>query len=127
MSKRRSRLEEPSAKLFFGEGRHSKSLRKDAQLCAQVAEALSLALAESADPSLDGLWVMEVEPAPHIGHLRVLIQAGPESDLRAIQTKLEARLSYLRRQVGEAIHRKKVPSLSFAVLPHDDGDEELDR
>ena len=126
MSKRRSRLTEPLEKLYFGEERHSKSGRKDAQLCAQIVDAVSLALAESADPLLNELWVMEAEPAPHIGHVRVLVQAGRGADLAAIQTKLEARQGYLRRQVGDVIHRKKVPSLSFAVLPPYENDPELE-
>ncbi len=118
MPKKRRRLGESSEERFFGErGAHSKSLRKDAQLCAQIADALGLTLAESADPSLNGLWVKEVQPAPHIGHLRVLVQAGRGEDPNRIHSKLEERGGYLRRQVGEAIHRKKVPSLSFVVLP----------
>lgn len=124
MSTRRSRFKEPSANLYFGDETNARHRRKDAQLCAQIADALSLALAESSDPALYGLWVMEVESAPHGGHVRVLLQAQRGDALDEVQAKVEARHGYLRQQVGEAIHRKKVPSLSFVVLPAHDASEE---
>ncbi|MFK7992440.1 MAG: hypothetical protein AB8I08_40840 [Sandaracinaceae bacterium] len=62
------------------------------------------------------LWVMRVEPAPHVGRLRVYVQAEPDADLLSLRTKLQARERHLRREVGEAIHRKKMPSLTFVVV-----------
>lgn len=95
--------------------------RKDAQLCSQVMRAVGLALAESPDEELSSLTVLAVEPAPHIGHLRVLVASvSGEGDAREIHAKLVARAGALRHEVAGAIHRKKAPTLSFVVVPRPD-------
>lgn len=91
--------------------------RKDAQLCAQVREALSFALADSDDGLLVEATVLAVEPAPHIGHLRVLVEIPAELDPDAVHARLTASEGALRYEVGSEISRKKVPSLSFVVVP----------
>ncbi|MGE0788951.1 MAG: hypothetical protein AB7S26_24980 [Sandaracinaceae bacterium] len=93
--------------------------RKDAQLCAQVREAVQLALSDAADPRIHALWVLEVEPAPHVGQLRVVTVAPADADLDATYERLEGYTGALRRHVANAIHRKKTPSLSFVVLRED--------
>ena len=93
------------------------SNRKDAQLCAQVAEEIGLTLAASRDEDLNGVWVMGVEPYPNVGHLRVVVQAAQGTDEDRVHEKLAANLAYLRQEVAESISRKKVPNISFVVLP----------
>ena len=91
--------------------------RKDAQLCAQVSEELGLALAAEGDEALNGAWIMSVEPWPTVGQLRVVVQAPQGVDPDALLEKLQANSAYLRGEIADSIHRKKVPSLSFVVVP----------
>lgn len=116
--KKNKRMTDPRAELYFGEGgRDSRSRRKDAQLCAQVRDALDLALGSMTDGDLAQVWVSEVEPAPHVGHLRVVVEVSGEVDLGVVSEKLAALEGTLRFEVANAIHRKKTPSLTFVVLP----------
>ena len=109
------------ADTFFGSegrtrGRSERHRRKDAQLCAQVRDAVALVVAESTDPLLSGAWVMEAVPAPHIGHLQIMVAVGAEGDVDAIHAKLVAMSGLVRSEVADAIHRKKTPTLSFVVM-----------
>lgn len=83
-----------------------------------------MALASAADEELEDLWVAEVAPAPHVGHLRVEVRAPAGADLARISTKLEEHSGQLRYEAAGAIHRKKVPSLTFVVLPNVEPDED---
>ena len=62
--------------------------RKSRQLCEQVAESLSLAFATCDDPELLDCHVLEVEPWPGPGRLRVTValdrEVDPESLLAAL-------------------------------------------
>src|SRR5262249_53690581 len=60
-----------------------KAGRKGRQLCAQVKDALHGALAACADPVLQALAVVSVEPAPHTGRLRVLVTADDRAAAEA--------------------------------------------
>ncbi|MDH5492844.1 MAG: hypothetical protein OEY14_12900 [Myxococcales bacterium] len=89
-----------------------------------MREALSFALAESADEALWSLWIVEVVPAPHLGRLRVIVEApglgngeAIEAALERHQEALEAAKGRLRAEVADAIHRKKTPTLSFELRP----------
>ena len=106
------------------------SASRDAQLCRQVAEALSLALMEASSveddgadgddeaDALDGLYIAEVVPWPSTSRLLVRVGGLPRD--RAPSTAL-ARLEVLRgvfrSEVAQAIHRKTTPELAFEVLP----------
>jgi len=118
MKRRRKRLDEADVDLWFGDGRRSRDDRKDRQLCAQVQRALSMALAESADPALSSAWVCDVEPLGGVGQLRVWVMVD---DVESTQEALARRASFLRSEVAAAISRKRVPLLVFAVLPTDSG------
>lgn len=117
MASKKERLDRDgsSASKYFGGGR-TRDRRKDAQLCEQVREAISLALAESADPVLAGASAISVDPAPNVTHLRVTIVAPPGADPRSLEDRIDEQSTRLRAEVAAAIHRKKVPSLSFVAV-----------
>jgi ribosome-binding factor A len=102
---------------FFGESKDRKrSDRKDRQLCGQVRRALSVALdADFLDPLLQALWIVDVEPAPTLARLRVWVAGPAGSDAMLILQRLEAVSGMLRAEVAQAIHRKQVPALCFAI------------
>ena len=94
--------------------------RKTLQLCRQVQRALAMALAgECADELLRDVYVDSVEPVGGAGHLRVAVVA-PRA-LVALPAELAARLAAqtprLRALVAREICRKRVPTLSFVVMP----------
>lgn len=107
--------------------------RKLAQLCEQASEALSYALACSADWVLRDLLIASVTPAPDASRLLVTvypphdeIPSSSPSDNQAerhaaLVAKLENARSYLRSEVASAVHRKRTPDLAFRVAtstPH---------
>ena len=94
--------------------------RKTQQLCAQVAETLQQVLAESADPSLQALQVVEVAPAPDATQLLVLtapVVASADFDLEATAAALLGASGWLRSQIAGAVTRKRTPQLVFRVIP----------
>ena len=86
------------------------------RLCQQACEALSLALACSADSALRDLSVVTVSPAPDASRLLVTIAASESVDHDHILDKLQVARGYLRSEVAAAIHRKRTPELMFRVL-----------
>ncbi|MEM9195982.1 MAG: ribosome-binding factor A [Myxococcota bacterium] len=121
MKKNRKSGQRARSELYFdSRGSHE---RKARQLCAQVAEAVGLALSATSDPALSGLWVAEVVPNPHLGQLLVRVVAESEQ-VGAIQAKLTSLCGHFRSEVASAIHRKKTPQLSFAVLQAESPGEE---
>jgi ribosome-binding factor A len=89
--------------------------RKGRQLCAQVRDALHGALAGSADPVLQGLAVVAVDPAPHSGRLRVQVAAA-EGDRAAAETVVLRAAGFLRGEVAAAVSRRYAPELVFEVV-----------
>jgi ribosome-binding factor A len=87
--------------------------RKGRQLCAQVKDALRVALAACADDTLQGLDVLAVEPAPHTGRLRVLVAA---EDRNATEAALRRAGGFLRAEVAAAVCRRYTPELVFEVV-----------
>jgi len=100
-----------------GERRPVKN-RKALQLCGQVAQTLHLALAGCADPWLNDLVVLDVVPFPDSTRLLVTVQSatGAATDPPAILARLPQSAAMLRREVAEAIHRRKTPELLFRVV-----------
>jgi ribosome-binding factor A len=93
--------------------------RKTLQLCGQVAEAINYAFAAVChDDVLRELGVLAVLPAPD--ESRLLVTVGPTlpgpCDPAQILTHVQQSLSKLRSEVAAAIHRKKVPELTFRVV-----------
>jgi ribosome-binding factor A len=62
---------------------------------------------------LQGLRVLSVEPAPHTGRLRVLVEAA---DRIAAERALARATGYLRSEVAAAICRRHAPELLFEVM-----------
>jgi ribosome-binding factor A len=91
--------------------------RKSLQLCGQVAEALHAAVASCADPVVQALTVVSVEPAPHTGRLRVVLAAPPDGSVT--RPEADAALARaggrMRAEVAAAIHRRYAPELVFDV------------
>lgn len=92
---------------------------KTLRLCRQVERAVSLTLAgECGDDHLDGLCVLSVDPAPGPGQLMVTLSAPPEkADLVEAYVCLGRVEGLLRTEVARMINRRKVPRLSFRILP----------
>lgn len=95
----------------------NKQERKTRQLCGQVAEAVSLALAECDDPVLNELLVEAVQPAPSASRLRVIVSAPPGASAPGIFEALEKVRGYLRHEVAGQISRKRTPELCFELAP----------
>jgi hypothetical protein len=116
---------------------------KDLQLCRQVQDALSYALAEISDPILDELSLVSVEPAPTAARLLVTLalpsgicepktesQGENQTDAASIiahsahvvlmHTTALARLreisAMLRQEVTAEINRKRSPELVFRIV-----------
>ncbi len=97
---------------------HKKGGRKTHQLCRQVFEAISYALAGACnDDVLRDLGVVAVQPAPDESRLLVTVAPllpGPY-DAAQIMSHLHRALGKLRSEVAAEIHRKRVPELAFCV------------
>ena len=94
--------------------------RKTRQLCGQIAQTLNYAFASVCnDDVLRDLGVVAVQPAPD--ESRLLVTVGPAlpgpCDPGQVLAHLQKALGKLRSEVAAAIHRKKVPELTFCVLP----------
>jgi ribosome-binding factor A len=93
------------------EARPQRARIKDAQLCAEVREVLSLAL----DERFSSLSVIDVVPAPDATRLCVVIET--DGDLDEAREQLDRSMGWMRSEVASAIHRKKAPGLTFDVRP----------
>jgi ribosome-binding factor A len=90
---------------------------KDRQVCRQVFEALSCALAEIEDPLIDDLALAAVDPAPDAKRVLVtLISTRPDVDLDAAVERIQEFASDLREDVAAEVHRAGVPELTFRVI-----------
>lgn len=94
---------------------------KDLQLCRQVFDALTYALAELDDPVIDQLAIASVTPAPT--GARVLVTLVPSHDDLDVDTAL-AHLrdadDELREEVAAEITRKRAPELVFRIGHRDE-------
>ena len=93
--------------------------RKARQLCAQVAEALTLLLAGEADDLLRGLDVAAVEPSPDTRQLLVTVRPIPGArapEPAAILSALAGASGRIRSEVAPAITRRRAPLLLYRVM-----------
>lgn len=96
------------------------SLRRARMLCAQVRECLHVALGGVAeDPLLLDLCVEEVVPAPDASRLRVRLRCPNDVPLTDAKAALTPIVGRLRTEVAREIHRRRVPTLVFEILPED--------
>lgn len=91
--------------------------RKALQLCAQIADTLNEVLAgECGDDLLRELAVVSVHPAPDSSRLLVTLAAPADGPpVEALRQRLDHAAGKLRSDVAAAIHRKRVPLLTFQV------------
>lgn len=106
----------PSADSLFGSTADRKLERKERQLCRQVQEAVSEALAGIDDDVLLDVWVCSVEPAPDAGRLAILVEAPRRISPEEVLARLDKFAGFLRSEVASAITRKRVPTLTFRVI-----------
>jgi ribosome-binding factor A len=97
--------------------------RKALQLCAQVAETLSLVLqGECDDDVLRDVMVLSVVPAPDSTQLLVTLGPAPGAsacDPGQIMQHVQKAHGKLRSEVAAAIHRRKTPALLFTLVDKD--------
>lgn len=94
--------------------------RKTAQLCAQAQRALgSVIHNELLDADLGGLAVLDVRPHPDAGRLLVVLSGQQGCEFERAKQVLEGACGRLRQALGRAVSRKKVPLLSFAIIPEE--------
>ena len=101
-----------------GRARRKKD-KKAKQVSRQAEVTVQLALGGLLDEVLQDLRVIRVEPAPDSRRLLVVI--GPrngstrvtEHEAAGVVQKVER---ILRREVASALHRKRAPSLTFALV-----------
>ncbi len=111
---------DPSADELFDPSFQSGHDRKTLQLCAQATHALAGALeTELQDSIFSNLTLLEVQPYPNASHLLAVFAARPGTDLRAAEDSLRAASGVLRHGLTRAVFRKRLPMLSFLVVPEE--------
>ncbi len=100
---------------LFDSSRDERHERKTRQLCEQVFEALTFALANCRDPLVRECYLEEVEPWPSASRLRVSVSAEEGVDAEQLLEALARVSGYLRREVTGHITRKRAPTLCFAL------------
>jgi ribosome-binding factor A len=100
--------------------RPHKGQRKARQLCAQVAETLSLVLGgECADELLQSIQILSVDPAPDASQLVVTVRTdlpAQQANPAEVLAHLNKVMGRLRSEVAGAITRKRAPKLVFRVV-----------
>jgi ribosome-binding factor A len=89
---------------------------KDLQVCRQVFDALSYALAELDDPVIDELVLVSVTPAPSAARVQVnFVPAHTGVDRSAALARLAVIAGQLREEVAAEVSRRRVPELAFHI------------
>lgn len=78
---------------------------------------MSFTLAGASDPILQDLVLDRVEPMPDDRHVLVFVQDPCGHGLCATLAALDRARGFLREAVAESVQRRKVPQLSFSVMP----------
>ena len=69
------------------------------------------------DPTLQGLWVLDVLPIAGGSSLLVEVSIPDERTVTEVMQHLDRAKSWLRAEIAHTIHRKRTPHLQFVVLP----------
>lgn len=89
---------------------------KDLQVCRQVFDALTYALAELDDPLIDELSLAAVTPAPSAARVEVtLVPSRYDLDIDEALARLADVMDDLREEVAAEITRRRVPVLAFRI------------
>ena len=95
--------------------------RKDLQLCRQVFDALTYALAELDDPIIDELVLASVVPAPSAARVQVtLVPSHDDLDPDAALLRVREVADELREEVAAEVTRKRAPELVFRIGRRDE-------
>lgn len=112
------------ADLLFGSSddsgehtRHAGRQTRGDQLCAQVADALTLSLATASNAVLRDLVVVGVTPRRGAACLEIVLEAPSELDPRLVELHVKRAVGWLRSEIADAIERKRVPELVVIVVP----------
>lgn len=93
---------------------------KDLQVCRQVFDALTYALADLDDPVIDELVLASVTPAPSAARVLVtLVPSHDGLDLEDALARLHEAAPELREEVAAEVSRRRVPELTFRIDRHD--------
>lgn len=100
----------------------SSNERKTMQLCAQVRHALYGVIPLPGSPYFEGLVVEAVEPDPDATRLRVVISVPPSCahPIASLLERLASMAGFIRSEVATQINRKRVPHLTFELIPRED-------
>jgi len=113
--------------LFSREDRKRDLTRKNRQLCKEVHKALMLAVSELVDQRwTHGVTIDNVRPTSDASRLRVIVAfAQPPTAEHAAHAlaRLGDISGHLRHEIAAAIHRKRVPELTFEMAPPEVADE----
>jgi ribosome-binding factor A len=92
--------------------------RKTKQLCAQVAETLSMLLAAEPDECLNSLDVVAVEPSPADKQLLVTLRVltSDPGVAHVVLMALNTAAGRIRCEIASAITRKRVPLLLYRLV-----------
>lgn len=94
---------------------------KDLQVCRQVHDVLTLALAELDDPVIDELVLARVTPAPNASRVQVtLVPSHDGIDSIDALARLAEFADDLREEVAAEVSRRRVPELVFRIGGRDD-------
>ena len=97
--------------------------RKDLQLCRQVFDALTYALADIDDPIIDDLVLASVVPAPSAARVQVtLVPSHDAIDPDDALARVAEIAEELREEVAAEITRKRAPELVFRIGQRDELD-----
>jgi ribosome-binding factor A len=89
---------------------------KDLQVCRQVYDALTYALAELDDPIVDELVLARVTPAPNAARVQVILVPSHDGiDSTAALERLHEVAAELREEVAAEVSRRRVPELVFRI------------
>jgi ribosome-binding factor A len=101
---------------------------KDLQVCRQVFDALTYALAEVDDPLIDELSIAAVTPAPSAARVEVtLVPSRYDFDVDEALARLAEIVDDLREEVAAEITRRRVPELAFRITHLDPRSDLRDR
>ena len=89
---------------------------KDRQVCRQVFDALSYALAELDDPVIAELALIAVDPAPDASRVLVTLAPGrSDVDFDDALERVRQVAPELRAEVAAEFNRRRIPELTFRI------------
>lgn len=112
---------------LFGDRRSRRrgTTYKDQQLCEQVFQILSVAMADLGDEVLRELAIESVEMGPDASRLSVAVLVPPGRVVQwdDVMDRLGKVRGVLRSEIASGIHRKRTPELSFRVVMPEPAEE----